>query len=113
MRAAASEGRLALQRCTACGHVQYPPRACCAACLADAPAWDVSDDAEGAVVARTVLHHSNEARFRAALPLCVGLVRLDAGPVVVCFAPDRPAIGERVRVRAYLDETGHPVLEAR
>lgn len=99
-----------LQRCAACGHVQYPPRACCEACLSDALRRAAA--ADGTLLARTVLHHSQEARFQAQLPLGVGLVRLDAGPVVVCFVPQPHAIGDRLRVRAAPDATGHPVLTA-
>lgn len=99
-----------LQRCAACGHVQYPPRACCEACLSDALGW--AEAAEGTLLARTLLHHSQEARFRAQLPLGVGLVRLDAGPVVVCFVPQPHAIGDRLRVRSAPDATGQAVLTA-
>ncbi len=113
MKAAAAAGLFAVQRCRVCGHVQYPPRACCAACLADDPAWEAAAVRPGTVLARTVLHHSHEEMFRARLPLALALVRLAEGPVVLCFAPDRPAIGNAVQVRAALDATGHAVLEAR
>lgn len=103
---------VALQRCEACGTVQYPPRACCVTCLSDRLGWQMSDAAEGALLARTLLHHSQEERFRAHLPLGIGLVQLDAGPVVLCFVPAAHAIGDRVTVRASLDATGHPVLTA-
>jgi uncharacterized OB-fold protein len=103
---------LGLQRCTACGHVQYPPRACCESCLSDALYQDVRGAVEGALLARTVLHHSQEARFRPHLPLGVGLVKLDAGPIVLCFVPQPHAIGARVTVRASADADGRPVLMA-
>jgi uncharacterized OB-fold protein len=73
----ATHGKLALQRCTACGTMQYPPRELCANCLADTLEWRVSDDAPGEVMANTVLHHSHEPAFGAMLPMRVGLVRLD------------------------------------
>ena len=65
-------------------------------------------DAEGGeVLAATALHHSHEAAFRDALPLRVGLVRLDAGPTVVCFLADegdrrhaRPDHGARLMAAA-------------
>ncbi len=112
MRAAAAEGRLALQRCAACGRAQYPPRAFCADCLSDSIEWEVVPYAPGTLLARCRLHHSNAPRFRPALPLDLGLVRLDAGPVAVCFVAGTPAIGAGVTVRARLDATGHPVLDA-
>ena len=112
MRDAAVSGRFALQHCAACGHAQYPPREVCAACLSDRLEWQAAEAWPGVLLARTVLHHSHEERFRARLPLGIGLVRLAAGPVVVCFVPAPRAIGDAVNVRATLDETGTPVLTA-
>ena len=90
---------IALQRCTACGHAQYPPRAVCESCLSDRIALDQTEALAGTLLARTVLHHSQEARFRAQLPLGLGLVKLESGPVVLCFVPEPAAIGESVAVR--------------
>ena len=75
-----------LQRCADCGAAQYPPREVCGACLSDRLDWETADCLPGRVLARTVLHHSNEPRFRPRLPLTVGLVQFDAGPVAVCFS---------------------------
>lgn len=102
---------ITLQRCVACGAAQYPPREICGVCLSDAVAWETAEFLPGCVLARTVLHHSNEPRFRARLPLAIGLVRLDAGPLAVCFLGEREP-GDTVSVRARDDETGKPVLEA-
>jgi uncharacterized OB-fold protein len=111
MREQAAAGRFALQRCRACATTRYPPRECCPACLSDQTEWVVAETHAGTLLARTVLHHGNEPRFRPSLPLGVGLVRLDAGPIAVCFAAAPHEIGARVAVRARLDEAGHPVLE--
>ena len=113
MNAADTAPALALQRCRACGCVQYPPRACCAVCLSDQLDRVTPDPASGVLLARTVLYHSNEARFRPRLPLGVGLVQLDAGPVVVCFAPGDHAIGDRVTIAGARAEHGKVLLEAR
>lgn len=103
---------LALQRCTGCGTVQYPPRELCGACLADTLKWRVTDDESGEVLAITTLHHSHEPAFAAMLPLRVGLVRLDAGPTAVCFLDERCLPGTRVSVTAKLDSEGRTVLSA-
>lgn len=108
----ATHGKLALQRCTACGTMQYPPRELCANCLADTLEWRVSDDAPGEVMANTVLHHSHEPAFGAMLPMRVGLVRLDVGATAVCFLTEDCAAGMRVIVTARLDGEGHAVLSA-
>jgi uncharacterized OB-fold protein len=109
----AKAGRLALQRCTACEAVQYPPRELCGLCLADALEWRVSDSEPGEVLATTRLHHSQEARFRAQLPLWVGLVCFDVGPTVVCFLAEGCAAGARVLVSAGTDDAGRAVMTAR
>jgi uncharacterized OB-fold protein len=92
-----------LQYCRSCGVAQYPPREVCHSCLSDRLAWDSADSMPARVLARTRLHHSNEPRFRSRLPLTVGLVRLDAGPVVVCFVAETAAQGEGVQVRIGAD----------
>ena len=112
MSQAAAEGNIALQRCSACGAVQYPPREMCSRCLCDRLGWQVAAVVSGSLLSRTVLHHSNAARFRSRLPMRIGLVRQDAGPVVVCFLNADLQPDETVHLRARLDETGHPVLEA-
>jgi uncharacterized OB-fold protein len=101
-----------LQRCVACNHVQYPARACCERCLSDRLEPRAADGAAGVLVARTVLHHSNEAAFRPLLPLGVGLVALDHGPVVLCFVPTPHAIGTRVTLGTARGNDGAAVLTA-
>jgi uncharacterized OB-fold protein len=112
MRDAAAEGRFALQRCAACGNPQYPPHEFCATCLSDVMNWELLESAPGTLLARCRLHHSNASRFRPSLPLAIGLVQLDAGPIAVCFLASTRAIGARVAVHARLDAAGHPVLDA-
>lgn len=93
-----------LQRCADCGTAQYPPREVCGACLSDRLAWDSEDSLPGHVLARTVLHHSNEPRFRSRLPMIVGLVRFDAGPIAVCLLAETVAPGDDVQVRIGEDD---------
>lgn len=92
-----------LQRCVDCGVAQYPPREVCVECLSDRLAWDSAESLPARVLARTRLHHSNEPRFRAHLPLTVGLVQFDAGPVAVCFLAETAAPGVQVQVRIGTD----------
>ncbi len=93
-----------LQRCAACGAAQYPSREVCGACLSDRLAWDSADSLPARVLARTRLHHSNEPHFRRRLPLTVGLVQFDAGPVAVCFVAEAAAPGDAVQVRIGADD---------
>lgn len=92
-----------LQRCADCGAAQYPPREVCGVCLSDRLDWEAAESLPGCVLARTKLHHSNEPGFRARLPLMIGLVRLEAGPVAVCFLSDTAAPGDDVQVRLNAD----------
>ena len=93
-----------LQRCVDCGAAQYPPREVCGACLSDRLEWQSTDSLPARVLARTLLHHSNEPRFRQRLPLTIGLVQFDAGPVAVCFLAATAAPGDAVRVRIGADD---------
>jgi uncharacterized OB-fold protein len=112
MSAHAAEGRLALQQCTGCGTVQYPPRQLCSACLADALEWRATDGEAGEVLATTLLHHSHAAEFYARLPLRIALVRFDAVPVAVCLLAEGCTAGTRVRVTARCDDHARTVLMA-
>jgi uncharacterized OB-fold protein len=87
-----------LQRCAECAHAQYPPREFCGTCLSDRLAWHAADSLHARVVARTVLRHSNEPRFRPRLPLTLGLVQFDNGPIAVCFLSPGAAAGDMVRI---------------
>jgi uncharacterized OB-fold protein len=69
-------------------------------------------DATGVLLARTRLHRSMDERFAPRLPLEVGSVRLEAGPVVIALldAPLEP--GARVQVRAEPGPEGKTILHA-
>ncbi len=88
-----------LQRCTDCGAAQYPAREVCCACLSDRLTWESADSLPARVVARCVLRYSNEPHFRPRLPLTVGLVQFDAGPVAVCYLAEAAAPGDAVQLR--------------
>jgi uncharacterized OB-fold protein len=93
-----------LQRCVDCGAAQYPSREVCGACLSDRLTWETADSLPGRVLARTQLHHSNEPSFRPRLPLTVGLVQFDAGPVAVCFLAQTASPGDPVQMRVGADD---------
>jgi uncharacterized OB-fold protein len=109
-RGAADE--LWLPVCQVCGRVDYPLRELCANCLSQRLEWK-SVGPLGRVLATTTLHRSNLPYFRPRLPLRVGSIKLDAGPVVLAFLDD-PAIAAdaRVRVRTRPDEAGSASLVA-
>jgi len=112
LTAAAAEGRFTLQVCADCKAVQYPQREACFRCLSDRLAWREQDGA-GTLLAATTLHHSNDLFFRERLPWRLGLVKLDAGPMLmVHLHGDIDAAPRPVRVGARLDRAGQAVLIA-
>jgi uncharacterized OB-fold protein len=111
MDEAAASGRVAVQGCVACGRDQYPPRELCGVCLSADLTWKFRDSVDGTMLAVSALHHSQELEFRSALPLGIGLVRLDFGASAMCFVQGADS-GARVRVRASLDAHDRAVLTA-
>ncbi|MEZ2720068.1 Zn-ribbon domain-containing OB-fold protein [Paenalcaligenes hominis] len=108
---AAQAGHFALQVCTDCHSVQYPPRDVCGQCLHDELQWQVVDN-RGLVVASTTLHHSNEAYFQDHLPWRIGTVQLACGPVVIAHLKDNLQTGDPTELRLELDAANVGVLVA-
>jgi hypothetical protein len=82
-----------------------------AARLADTLAWRTTGAEPGEVLAVTLLHHSHDPSFRA-LPISMGLVRLDAGPIAICFLACGCGSGTRVTIAAKPDQAGRVVVSA-
>jgi uncharacterized OB-fold protein len=97
--------------CQNCGAAQYPFREVCVRCLSDN--IDVRQvDAQGTLLACTRIHRSFDPRFSSRLPLQVGSVKLDAGPVAIAFVSQGVSkVGMRVRLDSH-DEDGRLVLVA-
>jgi NAD(P)-dependent dehydrogenase (short-subunit alcohol dehydrogenase family)/uncharacterized OB-fold protein len=112
LTAAASEGRFELQKCSACGRFQYPPREACAHCASIRLEW-TECDGSGELISDTVLHHSNELYFRERMPVRIGLVHLDIGVDVVTYVhPGCANAPARVRLSAHLDKAGQAAMIA-
>lgn len=112
---AAREGRLVVQRCTACGHLQLYPRSLCTRCSGERLEWlDVSG--RGRVKTFTVIRRAVSAAYEPDVPYVVALIALDEGPTlmsnVVGCAPEAVRIGAPVRVRfdAWTPEVTLPVF---
>jgi len=82
LTAAAAEGRFALQRCTQCQSVMYPPRDACNQCLSTDLRWEDMPDG-GVLVAETTVHTSPKLYFRERMPWRAGTIQLDVGPTVL------------------------------
>lgn len=108
---AAARGRFALQHCTECGAVQYPPRDACPRCLSVALDWRDTETG-GQVIAQTAIHASPDPYFRERLPWRIGTVKLDAGPVALVHLHGDVARGDRVRLALHLDKAAQGVIVA-
>ena len=111
---AASEGRLIIQRCGACGHHQFYPRPLCLECESPAMDW-VEAAGDGTIYSMTTVHIAVSPDFEP--PYIVALVELDEGPRLLSLLVDDggelltggAAIGDRVRI-AWRPREGAPQL---
>ncbi len=89
---AAARGDLRVQRCPRCEqHFLYPTR-WCPHCWFPDPVWTVVTG-KGRVMACTTVYQAPLAAYRAEVPYCLAIVRLDEGPqlmsnIVGCAASD-------------------------
>lgn len=112
MTKAAAAGRFELQQCKECGTVQYPARDACHRCLSVELVWTIQP-AAGRLISETTLFHSHLKQFADRLPLRIGMIHLQCGPVALAYVegvvPKAPA---DVEVSMRLQE-GYAVLVAR
>ena len=109
---ATAEGVFRLQACAACKRVQYPPQEFCCHCLADDLAWENADSL-GEVLSWTTTHASTNRFFKGILPVHVGLVKLDCGPIMIAYlAASCRQTGTRVQVTGAPDKSGQTVFFA-
>lgn len=95
----ARQGRLLIQRCTACGTLRHPPGPACPACRSFG--WDAVESSRRARLhSWTVIHHPQDPAF--SYPLAVGLVDLEEGTRLVAdiagVAPEELEIGMELEV---------------
>ena len=99
--AATAQGRLELQRCSACNTAQFYPRPHCAACGSDA-VQPFTASGLGSVFTFTVNHRAPTPAYGAEGPYVIALVDLDEGPRLMVnildVDPARVAIDMRVQV---------------
>lgn len=95
----AREGRLMVQRCSACQGYVFVPQAACTHCFADALQW-VQSPGHGTVYSYTIIHRAPHPHFDP--PYCAAIVELDEGWQMVTNIVDTPLemieIGMPVRV---------------
>lgn len=95
---ATREHRYVVQQCTACGHVQHPPRALCTACYSMDHLGLSAASGEASIDSFTVIHRGPRPDIE--VPYVIARVRLEEGPIVITrLIGDREwTIGDRVAV---------------
>lgn len=108
----AAEGTLRLQVCKHCGKTQYPPQEFCSVCLSDDLSWEQVNPL-GKTLSWTTSHASNNRFFKDRLPLHIGMIKLDCGPVMIAYlAASCLRAGSRTQISVYPDKSGQAVFLA-
>ncbi|MGR9093369.1 MAG: Zn-ribbon domain-containing OB-fold protein [Gammaproteobacteria bacterium] len=110
-RACLTAGRVEMQVCAACAHVQYPPADCCRACLGDELAFAPVDPA-ATVIATTLVHRSYRDDFATGGPWPIATVRLATGATVFAHVLGLLACNTPVTLIALRDKLGEGVFGA-
>ena len=93
--AATERHRLTVQECSACRHVQHPPRALCTGCGSMDHLAQADAAGTGVVDTFTVVHRAPRPELE--VPYTVARVRLAEGPVVLArLEPAEPVGGWRI-----------------
>jgi uncharacterized OB-fold protein len=90
--AATRDHRYLLQTCSACQHVQHPPRAVCTACGTTEGLTLEPASGRGAVDSWTVVHRA--PRPGVETPYTIARIRLSEGPIVLTSLADQPGAPE-------------------
>lgn len=104
-------GKLLLQRCKACGTLQFYPRSMCVACLTPDPDW-VEATGRGNIHTFSTVHRTSDERFSHLVPYILAIVELDEGPRMMARILARSQ--EQIRcddpVRLVFEKTGNYTL---
>jgi uncharacterized OB-fold protein len=73
------DGKVAVQACTKCGYLRWPPGPLCNECLSADTEWkEISPT--GTLWSYAVYHRAMNPKFKDEIPYTVALVELDDGP---------------------------------
>ena len=106
---AAGQGRLVVQRCTACGALRWPPLAGCPDCRSRQTAW-VDVVPAGTIWSYVVYHRAFSPELKSEIPYTVAKVELDDGPHMVgriIEGEKPPTVGARVAA-VFVETDGVP-----
>lgn len=74
-----NEGRLMIQRCTACRRAVFYPRVCCPFCRHGELEW-FQASGKGVVISHTTVHRTHHDGFNAEAPYVFAAIALEEGP---------------------------------
>jgi uncharacterized OB-fold protein len=104
-------GKLLLQRCKACGTIQFYPRSMCSECLAPDPTW-VESKGRGVIHTFSTIHRTSDERFSHLVPYILAIVELDEGPRMMAHILTKSE--EHIRcddaVQVFFEKTGNHTL---
>ena len=105
------EGRLTIQRCTACGALSHPPKAMCSACHGKAFDWRPMSG-KGEVYSYVVTHQAVHPAFVDHTPMATVEIELAEGPRLVSNLVDVPAdeIEIGLPVQVVFEDIGNGVV---
>jgi uncharacterized OB-fold protein len=108
----AVEGKLLLQKCRACGKLQFFPRVVCVDCFSSDLEW-VPASGQGKVHSFTWVRVPRNPAFKEEVPICYANVVLDEGVIlesrIVGKEVQKVKIGDRVKVS--FQETASPEIK--
>ena len=103
MLAARPEAGFTLPRCAECGKFHFYPKDLCPHCGSKALAWTEASG-RGEVYSFSVVHRAPSPAFKDQVPYVLAIIATEEGPHllsrVVGVAPDRVAVGLRVKAKA-------------
>jgi uncharacterized OB-fold protein len=110
-----AQGKLLVQRCTECGHIQFYPKAWCVSCASLSLEW-VEANPRGKVYTYTIINRviGNSKDFEREVPYAVGSVELEEGVRVygrlLAGSPSVISVGAQVvfEPRRLTDKLGLP-----
>lgn len=81
--AALAEGKLIVQRCLDCSALIMYPKYRCPTCFSGNLGWQQVSGA-GTLATFTILRYGPPSSFDVEAPYCIGVVKLDEGPQLMC-----------------------------
>lgn len=102
-------GELRLQRCTACGHVFFPPRGHCPKCAArSVESFTASGRAR---LYSYIINHRPAPGFEQDAPYAIAVVQLEEGPRMMTNIVGCPQTPEALQLDMPLEVTFEPITD--